>query len=471
MPLTVTHSRIQHGVGQGSFHSATIEANDGRRSHRFDYVYDCGALRGRGPTEELKRAIQRMDIDKRQNMTGAGVIDLLVLSHYDQDHINGAKLLIHRYKVRRIVVPYLGPRELALVLASQAANISSAMVTDLHQLANGGATLLGVEVTMVRSNDREDREAVFQIDGDGGTDGEPENTDDAEQGEGEAPPRSIEPAVGSGSRPMGREMHGDDDVQLTLKTRVGSPFWKLRFWNRGADLELLDLLTTELKNCGFPIDALDTPAAARKLTQWLTDADNRKKTIQAYQKAIAKYAPTWESEAARYKIANFLSLALYSGPSYTKNGIDWKPVVDACLPAADGYPRAYPQANICIWDHRRHRLDGSINLVGWLGTGDAPLGEKKTWDDFCRHYREELQQTGTVLVPHHGAAPLRGPRFYNPNLHPRSDMLAVISVGKANTYGHPRAAVLKQIMSTGTRIELVTEDTALGLHEVFVIEA
>jgi beta-lactamase superfamily II metal-dependent hydrolase len=74
-----------------------------------------------------------------------------------------------------------------------------------------------------------------------------------------------------------------------------------------------------------------------------------------------------------------------------------------------------------------------------------------------------------VLAPHHGAAPLGGPRFYNPKLNPRSGMLAVISVGKSNTYGHPRAAVLKQAMAARANIQLVTEDTAMGLHEVFVL--
>lgn len=137
----------------------------------------------------------------------------------------------------------------------------------------------------------------------------------------------------------------------------------------------------------------------------------------------------------------------------------------AWLPAADGYP----QTEQCRYEYR-HWRPRSDECVGWLGTGDAPLGEPKVWADFGAHYKKELLQTGTVLAPHHGAAPLGGPRFYNPKLNPRSGMLAVISVGKSNTYGHPRAAVLKQALAASANIQLVTEDTAMGLHEVFVLK-
>jgi hypothetical protein len=137
------------------------------------------------------------------------------------------------------------------------------------------------------------------------------------------------------------------------------------------------------------------------------------------------------------------------------------------LPASTGY--SFNTSSVFdILMYGRHRRN---DLAGWLGTGDAPLGERSVWADFEKHYANELPLTGTVLVPHHGAAPSSGPRFYNPRLHPQPDMLAVISAGKYNIYGHPRAAVLKQIMTQRARIELVTEESTLGLHEVFVMQA
>lgn len=463
MSLTVTHSRIQHGVGQGSFHSATVEVKESGLSYRFDYVYDCGALRVGVPTEELKRSIKRMDLDRRKGDSHKGVIDLLVLSHYDKDHTNGAELLINRYNVKRIVVPYLGPEELALVLASKAADISSAEVTELHQLANGGQTFFGVEVTMVRSS----------VDDETGDEDDVVNSKDdlvdGDQGADEELPEPILPYVGS--KQMEGVMYGNKNVKLTVKLSDKQiSFWKLRFWNRGVEDGLIEDLKNELTNCRFPWSALSEPAAANELNKWLSKPDNRKKTIQAYRTAVVKYAPTWKSEAASRKLANFLSITLYSGPYPMQRGRKWVPEIVTSLPAESVQLELSRQEIIWLWSNRQSWQDDQIKLVGWLGTGDAPLGENKIWSDFAKHYIKELPLTGTVQVPHHGAAPLGGPNFYNPALHPNAGMIAVISAGKNNTYAHPRAAVIKQILSTGAKIELVTEGTTLGLHEVFVIK-
>ena len=85
--MDVTHFRIQHGVGQGSFHSATVQADRAR----FDYVYDCGARAGSGKSNELKRNIDSLGLERRASVSGGGVLDVLVLSHYDADHLNGAQ--------------------------------------------------------------------------------------------------------------------------------------------------------------------------------------------------------------------------------------------------------------------------------------------------------------------------------------------------------------------------------------------
>ncbi len=464
MSVTITHSRIQHGVGQGSFHSASVEAQAGDRNYRFDYVYDCGALKGRARTPELMRAIKRMDVDRRQGMGGKGVIDLLVLSHYDQDHINGAEVLIGRFRVNRIVVPYLSPVELALVLASQAASIGSSLVAELHQLANGSQTLFGVNVTMVRANDGgpvNDGGDGARSDGGGGN--APEGAVDDDGGAPEWPPRPMETSVGAGRLPLGDVIAGREDVRLAASSNAQQPFWKLRFWNRGVDDDLLVCLFDELVNCDFPLHALDDAKATSDLAQWLSVSKNRNATVGAYRRAIATYAPTWAPEAAGDKLKNFLSLALYSGPYPDEQGEEQTPDVEALIPATDGYPASYGCEGYHFW-RRIHS-----HSLGWLGTGDAPLGEPTVWADFAAHYAAELTETGTVLVPHHGAAPLGGPRFYNPGLHPHPGMLAVISFGKTNTFGHPRVAVIKQVMAARAMVELVTEGTVMGLHEVFVL--
>lgn len=470
MPLTITHSRVQHGVGQGSFHSASVEAWDGGRSYRFDYVYDCGALKDVRRSPELKRAIDRMDVDRRRGLGNRGFVDLLVLSHYDQDHMNGAELLTKSFRVNRIVVPFISPEELMLVLASQAAAIAPAMVAELHQLANGSQTLFGSAVTMVQRGDRDAGNDGGDDGGDAGNDGgggnAPDEQPDGENRADEWPPLPMLVTEGPNQQPLGATLMDHQDVQLGLNANRPLSFWKLRFWNRGVADDLLAYLFDELMGCGFPLHALDDHTASDELAQWLAVKAHRDATVEAYGNAIASYAPTWSSEADCKKLANFLSLGMYSGPFTAALNVEMTVNTAAWLPAADGYP----QTEHYIYDHYYNRRPHRLEWVGWLGTGDAPLGEPAVWADFGVHYAAELPLTGAVLVPHHGAAPVGGPRFYNPRLHPRRGMLAVISVGKTNIFGHPRAAVLKQAMAARAQIQLVTEDTAMGLHEVFVLD-
>jgi len=270
--------------------------------------------------------------------------------------------------------------------------------------------------------------------------------------------------VGVTGRPPGSLLASTGNVQLHLGRHPAHPLWKLRFWNRGVSDDLLALLFDALVACDFPLAALFDPSAIDEVLDWLEDKKNRNTTLQAYLDAIALYAPAWAGEVSGQKLANFLSLGLYSGPESPGAGLPW------CyeeVPARDGFPWAEYRRWYPYW--RRRRLSPPDRL-GWLGTGDAPLGETGVWADFSAHYAAELQTALTVQVPHHWAAPRHGPKFYNAGLHPEHGMNAVISVGKTNTYGHPTVAVLKEVMAVGGDLQIVTEDTGVGFHEVIIFE-
>jgi hypothetical protein len=457
--MRIVHSRIQHGVGQGSFHSASLEVEaDNGGSYRYDYVYDCGALKGFAASPALKRSIDRMDLAERPGSGGKPVIDALVLSHYDRDHIIGAALLAKKFLVKRIFVPFLSPAELMLVVAGQAGALTEVEITELQGLALGGQTLFGVPVTMITPGDG-DTELGPAID----PDGQPPDTGDRDNAM-RGPPRTLQATVGPTGRAPGRSLASSRNVQLGSGQRGSPPVWKLRFWNRGVSDELLAYVFEELVDCGFPLAALFEPSATDEVLDWLEDGLNRKATLRAYREAIAKYAPAWAGEVSGQKLANFLSLGLYSG---LETSSDAQLVYYHSIESFDG-PSHFPA-------RRRHRYreylrEGDSGRFGWLGTGDAPLGELAIWGDFKGHYTAELKAALTVQVPHHGAAPRHGPRFYNVGLHPEPGMNAVISVGKTNTYGHLTVTVVKQVMAARCALQVVTEDSGLGFHEVIVIE-
>lgn len=458
--MRVVHSRVQHGVGQGSFHSASLEVTeDGGQRYRYDYVYDCGALKGFAASPALQRSIDRMDLAERAGSGGRAVIDALVLSHYDRDHIIGAALLAKRFLVKRIYVPFLSPPELMLVIAGQAGALNEAEIRALQGLALGGQTLFGVPVTMITPGDGA---SDLGPDTDAGNQPpRPAAPDNLRRG----PPSSLRTTVGTTGREPGSSLASTGNVQLDLGRHQAQPLWKLRFWNRGVSDYLLALLFEALVACDFPLAALFEPSAIDEVLDWLEDRENRKTTLQAYRDAIALYAPPWAGEVSGQKLANFLSLGLYSGPESPVAGLPW---FYEEIRARDGFPWAGSRRWYPYGRRRRHSPSGRL---GWLGTGDAPLGEAGVWADFSTHYAAELQTALTVQVPHHGAAPKHGPKFYNAGLHPEPGMNAVISVGKTNTYGHPTVAVLKDVMAVGGDLQIVTEDTGVGFHEVIVFES
>lgn len=85
-----------HPVGQGLFYSCTIR-NEQREIFRM--VFDCGSkTAGAGQTEveEYRSSGQFL---KR------GELDLLIISHFDNDHVNHIKRLLNGIKIKKLVLP------------------------------------------------------------------------------------------------------------------------------------------------------------------------------------------------------------------------------------------------------------------------------------------------------------------------------------------------------------------------------
>lgn len=81
--------RVFMPVGQGAFYIEKFNDN-------FTVVYDCGSYKDVFIVEEnIKKSI----LDTK--------IDLLVISHYHEDHINGLEYLFKNFDVKRMLMPYL----------------------------------------------------------------------------------------------------------------------------------------------------------------------------------------------------------------------------------------------------------------------------------------------------------------------------------------------------------------------------
>lgn len=91
---------------KGLFSSGKIQEDN---NDPFVWVYDCGTV----STQRLiDNAIANMNYDYQLEK-----IDLLVISHFDKDHISGLSKLLSIYKVKHILLPYYSKNiRLALLL-------------------------------------------------------------------------------------------------------------------------------------------------------------------------------------------------------------------------------------------------------------------------------------------------------------------------------------------------------------------
>lgn len=97
--MTLLASEVTyHGVGQGLFISGEITSNE----RSFIWVYDCGSSSKSGKLL-LERKIK--NLFKQRNEPIA--IDMLVISHFDRDHINGCETLLKTFQVNKVILPYI----------------------------------------------------------------------------------------------------------------------------------------------------------------------------------------------------------------------------------------------------------------------------------------------------------------------------------------------------------------------------
>lgn len=106
-----------HPVGQGLFSSGRIAPVDGNNKS-FWWVFDCGtylkshyALRD-AEIDDLKAKIGPHSAKRRPRL------DIVFISHFDKDHVNGLLKLLEEFEVGRLVLPFIPLHERLLIAFS-----------------------------------------------------------------------------------------------------------------------------------------------------------------------------------------------------------------------------------------------------------------------------------------------------------------------------------------------------------------
>jgi beta-lactamase superfamily II metal-dependent hydrolase len=94
--------RVFHPIGQGAFYTETfIDGNN-----HFTIAYDCGS-------------VTNFEINNLENeINSIGPIDILFVSHFHQDHINGVGILLRKNPKCKVILPVLTlAEEIELILS------------------------------------------------------------------------------------------------------------------------------------------------------------------------------------------------------------------------------------------------------------------------------------------------------------------------------------------------------------------
>ncbi|WP_314362183.1 hypothetical protein [Rothia mucilaginosa] len=105
--MEISVERYHYPVGQGIFSAQIVRTSE----KQYVCVYDCGSSAGGKNIEKYTRELYEKT---------SGIIDLLVISHLDDDHVNGVrKLYKERFRIEKVVLPYMTRWERILYVLSR----------------------------------------------------------------------------------------------------------------------------------------------------------------------------------------------------------------------------------------------------------------------------------------------------------------------------------------------------------------
>lgn len=403
-------SRVQHGVGQGGFHTSSFyvlnEDEPGSRKHVFELVFDCGTV-SRSPEGEGARDFIKERIEAHTNLSGT--VDALFISHLDSDHLNGAETLCSVRHVQRVFLPYFQQHELALFIALQV--ISNDRTTlgpaGLAVAANSlrGAPFFGVPVTLIGGPENEDRT-------DAPLDATPQRLTLVE----------IKP---SGIRsPLGRSLPSGS--QLGLQWMERNVPWTLLPWSYKQSPPGLSQLLADVPQLRSLL-SFGRIATAQDMEMLLALRPRIRTALTKIIKAAGGV------ESADF---NAPSICLYSGPSLDQSQIRHS---------------SYLQRGT---DHQVAQDDP----IGWITTGDAVLGRYE--HEFMRVFWQVLEQTGTYVLPHHGSR-----RNHSSELVFGTRGRFALICAKQGSKFHPHPKVLAELTGAGDDHRVLTEYITHGVQE------
>lgn len=429
--MPILHSRIQHPVGQGFFHSGTI--SDGPL--KFRYIYDCGAM------PKYRKARSNAIKAYRRGLGKPASLDILFISHAHADHVNGLPQLLKGTPVDTIMLPLLNVEDRIIAFARSAA-VAPASARDpfyrdfIADPATALARFRPRRILFVRRASPGDGAPGRDGDGIGPYD---EGGDQIGRGSRDKAGRLRWRLVGRGrvedrrtvTHGGKRESSAEVDTipdSLAIAVDVGKqmePWLLAPYVDPGVVADRRRFFKALAGQPGFDKRSLKD---SKLLSELLSDTKKVNILAGAYK--------------AVQRDLNLTSLCLYSGPSRK------------------------PQAPQATWhaylsQGRWEWFANGLARFAWLATGDAALKDRGHVRNLTAHYRTHLGKVGTMTLPHHGSD-----NNLDDNLLGEIEPVhCVASADRYSTWRHPGSRVMQIVASRGIPMKLVTSSTITELTE------
>lgn len=437
------HVRRQMAAGQGGFHVGALSRGSCAPGAMgcftgadFLYVYDCGS----DPKRHVHREINTLLAARPERH-----LDLLVLSHFDRDHICGTPELLRKrdgFSVDTIMLPFVEMDERIVSLAQAAAEqedsggyIDHFFIDMVFEPVETLARFGPRRIILVRG-DSDDT----PMDGGGSPDFDPHAPEvrvkrrDHRPIDGEDPIKmALVDAYNDPQRPAGYQYRATSgtaqvfevrNLALALSNTDLSVEWKLLPWVRRA----------------APTDVAAFRAKVEVLFGWPSGsfATQVLKPAIRHQMAVTKRTKMARAYREAFSDKNLTSLCLYSGPRYP----------DRMLATA-----AAPR----LPNH-------SLTKIGWLGTGDAHLKDPTDIAAFKHGYAKDLAYVSTYLFPHHGSIKNSDPG----DLIVEADMW-VAAADPIHDWEHPHWQLQGAVATMGKIFRHVRASVPTAAQEVFFV--
>ncbi len=361
-----------HNVGQGLFYSGILNKKDSKSHALFSFVYDCGT------DSSMTFLESEIDSFKLLLPTNEKKLDLLVISHLHDDHVNGVECLLKDIKVDTVVMPYIDDGLKSLPLVESSAN--SDFLRTFYLDPVNWFSLMGVRrVMLLGAEGIEQKEINIASE-------RPLDNDDSDF---QVDPESVL-----------RTDSVDETSIIYLRNlasiKCSKYCWEFKFENLKLDSKLIDLYKNIVKDYIGKYKTLENILKDKKITKALrTDIIKNCRDILNRTSVVFLHRPKADKVIAQLNICN-------------------------CNPC--GYLSPV-KSNKDIW-------------YSTVLTGDIELKKKESFQILPIDPDEHRYLV--IQFPHHGAKNDCNINYFS-ELH---TVTMVLSYGITNKFGHPSGEVL-----------------------------